>query len=123
MPKQKILVVEDDINNLEMLVRRLIRNDFNVVSANDGVTALKMISEEMPDLILLDIGLPGMDGWQVVERVKRDEKTASIPIIALTAYATREDYEKTMAVGCDHYLSKPIKFDELMTVVQSYLGK
>ncbi len=123
MSKHKILVVEDDMINLEMLVRRLIRSEYDVVSAYDGLTALQMISEEMPDLILMDIGLPGMDGWQVVEQVKSDETTASIPVIALTAYAAREDYEKSMSVGCDHYLSKPIKFDELLIIIQSYLKK
>lgn len=123
MVGHKILVVEDDNINLDMLVRRLERNKFNVIAAGDGLTALQMITAEMPDLILMDIGLPVMDGWQVVEQIKSDEKTSSIPVIALTAYAARDDYEKSMDVGCDYYMTKPIKFDELLKVIHSFLEK
>ena len=123
MAREKILVVEDDNINLDMLVRRLVRKDFEVISAGDGLTALQMISEELPDLILMDIGLPVMDGWQVVKKIKNNEKTASIPVIALTAYATRDDYERSIDVGCDGYVPKPIKFDELLEIIYSFLGE
>ena len=123
MAGEKILVVEDDNINQDMLVRRLERSEYEVITANDGLTALQLISEEMPNLILLDIGLPVMDGWQVVEQIKSDEKTAAIPVIALTAYSAREDYERSIQAGCDYYFAKPLKFDELLVTIHKILGE
>src|SRR4051812_32683685 len=97
----KILLVEDNEMNRDMLSRRLIRNGFEVVMAVDGQQGVDMATSEKPDLILMDMSLPVMDGWEATRRVKADASTKAIPVIALTAHAMVQDKEKAMAAGCD----------------------
>jgi len=104
----KILLVEDNEMNRDMLSRRLLRNGFEVVIAVDGQQGLAMATSESPDVILMDMSLPVMDGWEATRRVKADPATKSIPVIALTANALVEDRERAMAAGCDDFDTKPV---------------
>src|SRR3954447_8264613 len=99
----KILLVEDDAMNREMVTRRLIWEGYQIITAEDGAQAITLAQSEQPDLILLDMGLPIMNGWQAAQRLKADTSTSAIPIIALTAYALNEDRAKSLEVGCDEY--------------------
>ena len=119
----RILLVEDDEMNRDMLSRRLIRRGFDVVTAVDGQQALQMASTESPDLILLDLSLPVMDGWAVARKLKSDPATKNIPIIALTAHAMAGDREKAMSAGCDEYDTKPIELKRLLGKINSFLGE
>ncbi|MEM7600027.1 MAG: response regulator [Verrucomicrobiota bacterium] len=118
---KRILIVEDNPDNLDMLTRRLERKDFEVVSATDGKSGLEMAQTKSPDLILLDIDLPEMDGWEVSRFLKKDERTREIPVIALTAFALEGDREKALEVGCDGYASKPIGFRDLLEKMATFL--
>ncbi len=109
----KILLVEDNEMNRDMLSRRLSRRSFDVVVAVDGGQAVEKAAEG-PDLILLDMSLPVMDGWTVATKLKAQEATKGIPIIALTAHAMVGDREKALAAGCDDYETKPIDFPRLL---------
>jgi CheY-like chemotaxis protein len=106
----KILLVEDNEMNRDMLSRRLIKKGFEVVMAFDGQKGLEMASSETPDIILLDMSLPVMDGWEVARNLKADDALKAIPVIALTAHAMAGDREKTLEAGCDEYDTKPIEF-------------
>ena len=117
----KILVVEDNEMNRDMLSRRLERRDFEVVAAVDGAQGLEMVGSESPDLILLDMSLPVVDGWEVARRLKGSPDTASIPIIALTAHAMAGDREKALEAGCDEYDSKPVEFSRLLQKINALL--
>jgi CheY-like chemotaxis protein len=117
----RILLVEDNEMNRDMLSRRLQRRDFEVFVAVDGGEALAKATEQA-DLILLDMSLPVMDGWTVAGRLKGEEETRSIPIIALTAHAMVGDREKAIAAGCDDYETKPIDFDRLLAKIQALLA-
>ena len=119
----RILLVEDDEMNRDMLSRRLIRRGFDVVTAVDGQQALEIASTESPDLILLDLSLPVMDGWAVARKLKSDPVTKNIPIIALTAHAMAGDREKAMGAGCDEYDTKPIELKRLLGKINSFLGE
>ncbi len=110
----KVLLVEDNEMNRDMLSRRLTRKGFEVLIAVDGQAGVDMASSESPDIILLDMSLPVMDGWEAAGRIKGDPLTASIPILALTAHAMEGDREKTLAAGCDDYDTKPINFRGLL---------
>lgn len=116
-----ILLVEDNEMNRDMLVRRLRRKGFEVMIAGDGETGLEMAAAERPDLILLDLSLPGIDGWEAARRLKAAD-TAAIPIIALTAHAMTGDREKALAAGCDDYDTKPIEFPRLIEKIQRLLA-
>lgn len=118
----KVLLVEDDEMNRDMLSRRLIRRGFDVVTAVDGQQALAMASTKSPDLILLDLSLPVMDGWAVARKLKSDPATTNIPVIALTAHAMAGDREKAMGAGCDEYDTKPIELKRLLGKINSFLG-
>ena len=118
----KILVVEDNEFNRDMLSRRLQRRGYEIVSACDGEHAVRVAPAHMPDLILMDINLPGMDGWEATRRLRADEKTASIPIIALTAHAMTGDREKTIGAGCDEYETKPVNFEGLLLKMADLLA-
>ncbi|MBT4498998.1 MAG: response regulator, partial [Gemmatimonadetes bacterium] len=109
---KKILIVEDVEMNRDLLVQ-LLEDDYELVEATDGKQGLEMAARERPDLILLDISLPEMDGWEVTRRIRADEELKQIPIIAVTAHAMAGDEEKAYAQGCNGYLSKPIDEDEL----------
>jgi two-component system, cell cycle response regulator DivK len=118
----KILLVEDDALNREMIQRRLIWEGHNIVTAKDGAEAIATAELEQPDLILMDLGLPVLNGWQAVQRIKALSSTRDIPIIALTAYALAEDRDRSLAAGCDDYESKPIDFVRLQVKIQALLG-
>ena len=115
-----ILLVEDNELNRDMLSRRLIRRGYAVVAAPDGAQGLSM-ARSGPDLILMDIGLPDIDGWQVTRLLKADASTRDIPIIALTAHALVTDREKAREVGCDDYDTKPVEFERLTQKIEALL--
>ena len=118
----KILLVEDDPLNREMMTRRLAWEGYQVISAVDGAAAVELAEGELPDLILMDIGLPILNGWQATQRIKATPATRHIPIIALTAYVLTEDHDKSIAAGCDDYESKPINFARLQAKIQALLA-
>ncbi len=118
----KILLVEDNEMNRDMLSRRLIKKGFEVVMAFDGQKGLEMATSETPDIILLDMSLPIMDGWEVARNLKSDDKLKAIPVIALTAHAMAGDREKTLEAGCDEYDTKPIEFKRLLGKINDMLG-
>jgi two-component system, cell cycle response regulator DivK len=119
----KILVVEDNEVNQRILLRRLGRSGFDVVVAGDGRQGVEMASTEAPDLILMDMSLPVLDGWEATRQIKSTPKTRSIPIIALTAHAMVGDREQALDAGCDDYDVKPIDIDRLVGKIQSQLAK
>jgi CheY-like chemotaxis protein len=119
----KVLLVEDNEMNRDMLSRRLIKKGYEVVMALDGEEALEMAGSESPDLILMDISLPGLDGWEATRRLKAMPGTQAIPIIALTAHAMAGDKEKCLEAGCDDYDTKPVEFPRLLGKMQHLLGK
>jgi CheY-like chemotaxis protein len=116
-----ILLVEDNELNRDMLSRRLIRRGYSVITAHDGAQGHVMAGTESPDLILMDVGLPKMDGWSVTRLLKSNPDTCGIPIIALTAHALLSDREKAREVGCDDYDTKPVEFERLMQKIESLL--
>jgi CheY-like chemotaxis protein len=119
----KILLVEDNEMNRDMLSRRLLKKGYELVMAMDGEQAIGMAGTEAPDLILMDISLPGLDGWEATRRLKAMPETRSIPIIALTAHAMAGDREKCLAAGCDDYDTKPVEFKRLLEKIQGFLNK
>ena len=119
----KILLVEDNEMNRDMLSRRLARNGFEVAIAVDGGQGLAMATSEKPDLILMDMSLPVLDGWEATRRVKADPATKAIPVIALTAHAMAEDKEKCLAAGCDDFDTKPVELPRLLAKIQALLGR
>ncbi len=118
----RILLVEDNEMNLDMLSRRLERRGFEILIAMDGAHGVDIAKTQMPDLILMDMSLPVMDGWEATRRLKADPQTKPIPIIALTAHAIAGDREKCLAAGCDEYESKPVKFPRLLEKIEQMLG-
>jgi two-component system, cell cycle response regulator DivK len=119
----KILLVEDNEMNRDMLSRRLIRKGFDVVMAVDGEQAVALAESELPDLILMDMSLPVIDGWEATRRVKAADTTSRIPIIALTAHAMAGDREKTLNAGCDDYDTKPIEMPRLLEKIETLLRR
>jgi len=119
----KILLVEDNEMNRDMLSRRLLKQGFEMVIAVDGEQAVDLARSEAPDLILMDISLPGLDGWEATRLLKAMPETRSIPIIALTAHAMAGDREKSLAAGCNDYDTKPIDFRRLVEKIEGFLGK
>ena len=115
----KILLVEDNELNRDMLTRRLKRKGFNVVSAQNGQEAIDMSKSENPDIILMDLSLPVIDGWTAAKKLKGDATTKSIPIIALTAHAMKGDREKALEAGCDDYDTKPIDLERLLDKINT----
>jgi len=118
----KILLVEDNEMNRDMLSRRLKKKGFEVVMAFDGKQGVEMAGEHAPDLILLDMSLPVMDGWEAAQLLKNDDATKQIPVIALTAHAMAGDKEKAMEAGCDDYDTKPIEFKRLLAKIEALLS-
>jgi two-component system cell cycle response regulator DivK len=118
----KILLVEDNEMNRDMLSRRLIRRGFQVVFAIDGQQGIDFARSERPDIILMDMGLPVVDGWEATRRVKADAATRSVPVIGLTAHAMSGDREKTIEAGCDDYDTKPVEFDRLIGKIERLIG-
>ena len=119
----KILLVEDNEMNRDMLSRRLLRKGYAVVVATDGREGIAMARSEAPDLILMDMSLPLLDGWEATRQLKAAPETRSIPIIALTAHAMAGDREKAIEAGCDDYDTKPIEFARLVDKIQALLQR
>ncbi len=117
----RILLVEDNELNRDMLSRRLMRRGHEVAMAVDGGEALEAATRERPDLILLDMSLPTIDGWEVARRLKADEGLRSIPVIALTAHAMSGDRERALEAGCDEFDTKPVEFDRLLSKIDRLL--
>lgn len=118
----KILLVEDNEMNRDMLSRRLERKGYEVVIAVDGQAGVDMASSANPDLILMDLSLPVMDGWEATRRIKADAATQGIPVIALTAHAMAGDEQKAREAGCDDYDTKPVELNRLLGKITSLLG-
>jgi two-component system cell cycle response regulator DivK len=119
----KILLVEDNEMNRDMLSRRLIKKGYEVVMAVDGEQGVQMALAEAPDLILMDMSLPVLDGWEATRRIKSESATEKIPVIALTAHAMSGDRDKAMEVGCDDYDTKPVELVRLLEKIQALLQK
>ena len=119
----KILLVEDNDMNRDMMSRRLQRKGHEVLMAADGMQCILMAESETPDLILLDMSLPVIDGWEAARRLKSSPTTARVPIVALTAHAMAGDREKALAAGCDDYDTKPVDFLNLMTKIDKILSR
>jgi CheY-like chemotaxis protein len=119
----KILLVEDNEMNRDMLSRRLLRKGYEVVMATDGGQAVTMAESEKPTLILMDMSLPVLDGWEATRQIKANPATRSIPIIALTAHAMAGDREKTIEAGCDDYDTKPIELPRLLEKIEALLNR
>ncbi len=119
----KILLVEDNEANRDMLSRRLVRRGYGVVVAVDGAEGVRKAAADMPDLILLDMSLPVLDGWEAARRLKTSSQTGSIPIIALTAHAMSGDRDAALDAGCDDYDTKPIDFPRLLEKMEALLSR
>lgn len=119
---KKILLVEDNELNRDMLSRRLTRKGYDVVMAVDGEQGVAMATSERPDLILMDMSLPIIDGWEATKTIKASEALSAIPIIALTAHAMSSDREKAMSAGCDDYDTKPVELPRLLDKMERLLG-
>ncbi len=118
----KILLVEDNEMNRDMLSRRLARKGHEVVVGEDGQTGLDMAGRENPDIILMDMSLPVIDGWEATRRLKAAPATAAIPVIALTAHAMASDQDKALEAGCDDYDTKPVELDRLLGKIDRLLN-
>ena len=119
----KILYVEDNEDNVYMLVHRLRRHGFEVIVAGDGVQGIDAVRRERPDLVLMDLSLPVLDGWEATRRLKEAVETRSIPVIALSAHAMAGERDRALAAGCDDYDTKPVDLERLLTKIRAQLGK
>ena len=117
----RILYVEDNEDNIYMLQNRLRRQGFDVLIARDGASGVEMAKAERPDLILMDLGLPVMDGWEASRRLKSDDATRYIPVIALSAHAMSSDKTQALEAGCDEYDVKPVEWARLLTKIRALL--
>lgn len=120
---RKILYIEDTENNRILIRRKLEQNGHLVLTAEDAEKGLQMARTELPDLILMDMSLPGLDGWEATRRLKADEATRHIPVIALTAHVMDGDREKSLVAGCDDYDTKPFQFTRLLAKIDSLLAR
>jgi CheY-like chemotaxis protein len=118
----KILLVEDDEMNRDMLSRRLMKRDYDVVIATDGQQGVDMARSDPPDIVLMDMSLPVMDGWTATRELKGDPDTAGIPIIALTAHAMSGDEDKAREAGCDEFDTKPVELKRLLGKIEKLIG-
>lgn len=118
----KILIVEDNEMNRDMLTRRLKRRGYDIVIAEDGQEGLEKMRVENPDLVLMDMGLPVLDGWEATTKAKSDPSLKEIPVIALTAHALEEDKQKALAAGADDFDTKPVSLDRLLKKIESLLN-
>ena len=119
----KILYIEDNEDNLYMLSNRLMRRGYEVVSARDGEQGIAMAGSEAPALILMDLSLPVIDGWEATRRLKAEARTRNIPVIALSAHAMAGDREKALAAGCDDYDTKPVELPRLLEKIAALLAR
>ena len=118
----KILLVEDNEMNRDMLSRRLARRGYEVLLAVDGPSGVEMAQSHSPDLVLMDMSLPVLDGWEATRRLKADPATRHIPVIALTAHAMSSDHDKALEAGCDDYDTKPVELPRLLGKIEALLG-
>jgi two-component system cell cycle response regulator DivK len=114
----RILIVEDNEMNLDMLSRRLARKGYEILSARDGQAGVDMCRKELPDVVLMDMSLPVMDGWMAARTLKGDSQTARIPVVALTAHVMAADRDKALDAGCDAFAIKPIDLPELLSIIE-----
>jgi two-component system cell cycle response regulator DivK len=121
MTGPRILIVEDNESSRDMLTRRLTRRGYHVMSAADGKRGIAMAHEQSPDVIVMDMSLPEIDGWEATRRLKADPATCAIPIVALTAHAMASDRKKAMDAGCDDYHTKPVDFETLVRSLEAFL--
>ena len=119
----KILLVEDNEMNRDMLSRRLARKGYEIVLATDGQSGVEMTKIQVPDLVLMDMSLPVLDGWEATRRLKADALTQHIPVIALTAHAMSSDRDKAIEAGCDDYDTKPVELSRLLGKIETLLGR
>ena len=119
----KILVVEDNEMNRDMLTRRLERRGYDVIVSADGEEGISKVRSDRPDLVLMDMDLPILDGWEATRRLKAAAETQAIPIIALTAHAMAGDRERALEAGCDDYDTKPVEFSRLIIKIEAQLAK
>lgn len=119
---KRILYVEDNFQNKRLVRKILTARGFEIIEADDGLTGVEMAVKELPDLILMDISLPGIDGVEATQRIKAYDNTAKIPVIALTANAMRGDRERFIAAGCDDYLPKPISTADLLDMINKFIS-
>jgi CheY-like chemotaxis protein len=119
----KILLVEDNEMNRDMLSRRLVRKGYEVILALDGAQGVEMANSEAPDLILMDMNLPVLSGWEATRRLKTNSQTSSIPVIALTAHAMSTDRDEAVAAGCDDYDTKPIELPRLLDKIETLINR
>jgi two-component system, cell cycle response regulator DivK len=119
----KILLVEDNEMNRDMLSRRLIRSGYEVVLAVDGAQGVAMAASDSPDIVLMDMSLPVLDGWEATRRLKADPATRSLPVIALTAHAMAGDEKKAREAGCDDFDTKPVEYARLLSKIEGLLQK
>jgi two-component system, cell cycle response regulator DivK len=122
MYAKRILYIEDNFQNKRLVKKILSAKGYEMLDAEDGLTGVEMACTQMPDLILMDINIPGIDGMEATARIKNSPQTAMIPVIALTANAMRGDREKIIAAGCDEYLQKPINNAKLVETVHLFIG-
>ncbi|GAB5490368.1 MAG: response regulator [Phototrophicaceae bacterium] len=122
MPKSRILVVEDNQDNMTLIIDVLTSLEYDVLQATDGLSGVELTQELQPDLVLMDLSLPKMDGWTATSTIKAQENLNHIPIIALTAHAMKGDKERALEAGCDDYITKPINLQELASKLEEYLG-
>ncbi|UWR04854.1 response regulator [Ruegeria conchae] len=118
----KVLLVEDNEMNSDMLSRRLARKGFQVIVAKDGLEGVSMAGEASPDIVLMDMSLPEIDGWEAARRIKAAPETASIPVVALTAHAMASDREKALEAGCDDFDTKPVELNRLLEIMEKLLS-
>ena len=118
----KVLLIEDNEMDRDMLSRRLIRRGFQVLFAMDGQQGVDLARSERPDIILMDMSLPVIDGWEATRRVKADDATRGVPVIGLTAHVMSGDREKAIEAGCDDYDTKPVEFGRLIAKIERLLG-
>lgn len=119
----RVLIVEDNELNRDMLSRRLARRGYEVLLAHDGAEGVTMATDTMPDIVLMDMSLPVLDGWEATRRLKAAAATAAIPIIALTAHAMTGDEAKARAAGCDDFDTKPVEIDRLLGKIEHWLAR
>jgi CheY-like chemotaxis protein len=118
-----ILIIEDNELDADMLSRRLLRKGYEVIIATDGAAGIAMANERKPNLVIMDMGLPVLDGWEATRRLKASPLTAAVPVVALSAHAMAEDRARGLAAGCDSYETKPLEFDRLVSAIERLIKK
>jgi len=119
---KSILIVEDNLSHIELLEDLFRSHGYSTLSVMSGENALNIMRNNPPDLVLMDIRLPGMDGYTITRKIKSDPQTKNIPVIAVTALALKGDRQKALQAGCDEYMSKPIDTHEIITIVEKFIG-